>query len=91
MPCVELRQGRFVETVAWLESFALAGEVRRVPVDVVERQVRALERELGLPLFDPSRRSVRLTAYGRRFLDSLPPAPIVHDLDEVARFFDETR
>jgi ATP-dependent DNA helicase DinG len=24
--------------------------------------------------------------YGRRFLESLPPARLVHDLDEVARF-----
>lgn len=74
MPCVELRQGRFVETVAWLESFARAAEVLRVPPDVVEQQVRALERELGLPLFDRSRRSVRLTAHGRRFLDEVLPA-----------------
>jgi len=27
--------------------------------------------------------------YGRRFLDSLPPARLVHDLDEVERFFSE--
>jgi DNA-binding transcriptional LysR family regulator len=74
MPSVELRQGRFVETVAWLESFARAAEVLRVPPDVVEQQVRALERELGLPLFDRSRRSVRLTAHGRRFLDEVLPA-----------------
>ena len=25
--------------------------------------------------------------YGRRFLDSLPPAPVTHDLDAVERFF----
>ena len=25
-------------------------------------------------------------AYGRRFLESLPPARLVHDMDEVARF-----
>jgi ATP-dependent DNA helicase DinG len=25
-------------------------------------------------------------SYGRRFLDSLPPARLVHALDEVARF-----
>ncbi len=76
---VELRQGRFVETVAWLESFTLAAEVLRVPVDVVERQVRALERELGLALFDRSRRTVRLTPHGRRFLDEVLPA--IDDLD----------
>ena len=28
-------------------------------------------------------------AYGRRFLESLPPARLVHDLDEVARFMAE--
>ncbi len=28
-------------------------------------------------------------AYGRRFLESLPPARLVHDLDEVARFASE--
>jgi len=27
--------------------------------------------------------------YGRRFLESLPPARLVHDLDAVARFMDE--
>jgi len=29
--------------------------------------------------------------YGRRFLESLPPARLVHDLAEVARFMDATR
>jgi ATP-dependent DNA helicase DinG len=28
-------------------------------------------------------------AYGRRFLESLPPARLVHDLAEVERFFSE--
>jgi hypothetical protein len=28
-------------------------------------------------------------AYGRRFLDSFPPAPVVHDLGEIARFLDD--
>jgi len=78
MRCVDLRQGRFVETVARLESFARAAEVLRVPPDVLDRQVRALERELGLPLLDRSHRAVRLTTHGRRFLDEVLPA-----LDEV--------
>jgi ATP-dependent DNA helicase DinG len=36
-----------------------------------------------LAVLDPR---LRTMAYGRRFLDSFPPAPIVHDLAEVARF-----
>ena len=31
---------------------------------------------------------LRTKGYGRRFLDSLPPAPVTHDLASVARFFD---
>jgi hypothetical protein len=26
-------------------------------------------------------------AYGRRFLTSLPPAPVTYDLDDIERFF----
>ena len=37
-----------------------------------------------LALLDPR---VRTKGYGRRFLASLPPAPITHDLAEVATFF----
>ena len=38
-----------------------------------------------LALLDPR---LRTKGYGRRFLDSLPPAPVTHDLAAVARFFD---
>ncbi len=38
-----------------------------------------------LALLDPR---LRTRGYGRRFLDSLPPAPVTHDLASVARFFD---
>ncbi len=37
-----------------------------------------------LAVLDPR---VRTMGYGRRFLDSFPPAPITHDLEVVARFF----
>ena len=37
-----------------------------------------------LALLDPR---LRTKGYGRRFLDSLPPAPVTHDLAPVARFF----
>jgi ATP-dependent DNA helicase DinG len=37
-----------------------------------------------LAVLDPRLRSM---GYGRRFLASLPPAPVTHDLDDVASFF----
>jgi ATP-dependent DNA helicase DinG len=37
-----------------------------------------------LAILDPR---LKTMGYGRRFLASLPPAPITHNLDEVARFF----
>ncbi len=37
-----------------------------------------------LAVLDPR---LRTMSYGRRFLDSFPPAPITHDLGAVARFF----
>ena len=37
-----------------------------------------------MAILDPR---LRTMGYGRRFLASLPPAPITHDLDAVSRFF----
>ena len=37
-----------------------------------------------LAVLDPR---LKTMGYGRRFLDTLPPAPVVHDLDAVERFF----
>jgi ATP-dependent DNA helicase DinG len=37
-----------------------------------------------LAVLDPR---VRTMGYGRRFLESLPPAPVTHDLEAVRRFF----
>jgi ATP-dependent DNA helicase DinG len=41
-----------------------------------------------LAVLDPRLRSM---GYGRRFLESLPPAPVTHDVRDVARFFDALR
>jgi ATP-dependent DNA helicase DinG len=38
-----------------------------------------------LAILDPR---LRTMGYGRRFLDSLPPAPITHARDDIERFFD---
>jgi ATP-dependent DNA helicase DinG len=37
-----------------------------------------------LAVLDPR---LRTMGYGRRFLESLPPAPVTHDLEAVSRFF----
>ncbi len=37
-----------------------------------------------LAVLDPR---LKTMGYGRRFLDSLPPAPVTHDLEAVGRFF----
>ena len=39
-----------------------------------------------LAVLDPR---LRTMAYGRRFLDSFPPAPVTHDLKAIERFFTE--
>ena len=39
-----------------------------------------------LAVLDPR---LRTMAYGQRFLDSFPPAPVTLRLDEVRRFFAE--
>jgi ATP-dependent DNA helicase DinG len=57
--------------------------------------ILALQQGLGRLLRHRSDRGVlavldprlKTMGYGRRFLDSLPPAPVTHDLDAVARFF----
>ena len=41
-----------------------------------------------LAVLDPR---LRTKGYGRRFLASLPPAPVVHDLAAVEGFFDRVR
>jgi len=38
-----------------------------------------------LAILDPR---LRTMGYGRRFLASLPPAPVTHDLDRIDKFFD---
>ena len=57
--------------------------------------ILALQQGLGRLLRHRSDRGVlavldprlKTMGYGRRFLDSLPPAPVTHELEAVARFF----
>ena len=81
-------------TAARLEAIALQGgdpfEEYQVPVAILTLQQglgRLLRHRLDrgvLAVLDPR---LRTMGYGRRFLDSLPPAPVTSDPADIVRFF----
>lgn len=64
LPPLDLLAG-FEAAARWL-SFTLAAEERHVTQSAISRQVKALEDQLGVPLFLRGHRSLQLTADGQR-------------------------
>ncbi len=67
MKNMELRQLRYFSTVAELENLSAAAKALHISQPPLGRQIRQLEEQLGLQLFEHSQRRIRLTPTGRDF------------------------
>ena len=65
---------RYFEVLARLQHYGKAAEQLHVSQPSLNYAVSQMEQELGVPLFEKAGRSVRLTRYGRQFLQTVQSA-----------------
>ena len=76
-----LVQLRHLISLAATGSFSASAEAMHLTQPALSRSIRALEDELGMPLFDRIGRRNELTPFGRQVLDRA--RPLVLDADEL--------
>lgn len=70
---MELRQLKHAVTLAETKNFGKAAELSFITQSALSRSIQSLEDDLGVKLFDRSKREVHLTAYGEVFLKRAQP------------------
>ncbi|HPD91183.1 MAG: LysR family transcriptional regulator [Rhodobacter sp.] len=79
---MEVRQIQYFVAIAELEHFGRASQRLRIAQPALSRQMKLLEAELRVPLFERLPRGVRLTPAGRVFLDH--SRGVLHQLAQAA-------
>ena len=81
-----LSQLHTFEAVARWMSFTVAADELCLTQSAVSRQIKALERSVGHPLFHRKHRAIELTAEGHRLFDA-----VTRGLDEIAQCMSDLR
>ena len=86
-PKTSLRGLRTFCIAARHESFTAAADELFITSSAVSHQVKSLEQELGIQLFERSSRDLKLTTTGRSFFDEVNP--LIEQLDTIAGSYRE--